>query len=168
MSNKLSDPSQKYEIVGAFGLYENELWFGGNAVQSVGVACVAVPLIHRRSGHGFNLMNHQIREAFNKQIGLAYLYPSTDRFYQNLGYGHAGERVTRKLTRIPNIHSAKTLPIFPLDPTNADDFQKIEKMHLERARRGNGCHSRTKGLWSRLIRRPVPPFASTDLDSPQH
>ena len=145
---------QNNEIVGAFGLYENELWFGGNPVSSVGVACVAVPIIHRRAGHGHNLMNQQIRDAFSQQFGISYLYPSTDRFYQTLGYGHAGERVTRKLAPIPDIRRQHTLPIFELDPTNPSDFAQIQQMHLERARRGHGCHSRTRGHWSRLIRPP--------------
>ena len=111
---------QNDEIVGAFGLYENELWFGGNPVSSVGVACVAVPIIHRRAGHGHNLMNQQIRDAFSQQFGISYLYPSTDRFYQTLGYGHAGERVTRKLAPIPDIRRQHTLPILSsTQPTQA-------------------------------------------------
>ena len=107
-------------------------------VSSVGVACVAVPIIHRRAGHGHNLMNQQIRDAFSHQfesvISIHRQIGSIKRFDMDmLANG------TRKLAPIPDIRRQHTLPIFELDPTNPTTLLK-SNMHLERARRGHGCH----------------------------
>jgi predicted acetyltransferase len=141
------------EIVGALGLYESAQWFGGKPVSSAGVACVATRISHRRQGHGRRLMEGVLGEMHERQIALSSLYPSSDGFYEQLGYGHSGERVERILEQVPTMSSENTLEICELDPTDPVDFSEIRRLHLERAQEGNGVFTRNPGLWSRLIRR---------------
>jgi predicted acetyltransferase len=141
------------EIVGALGLYESEQWYGGKPVTSAGVACVGTRIPHRRQGHGHALMQGLLVEMHERQFALSALYPSSDQFYRQLGYGNAGEQVMRVLEHVPPMPSENTLEICELDPTDPADFAEIRRLHLERARRGNGAFSRNQGLWSRLIRR---------------
>ena len=121
-------------------------YYGGTAVQAVGIAGVAVDDTCRGSGVGQKLMGSLLRELSEEKAPLSILYASTSSFYRRNGYDRAGSRVMGSL----DIRSLRNRngPLVIGTPC----VEEVERLYGNEARH-QGAAVRGPYLWRR-VRQP--------------
>jgi predicted acetyltransferase len=134
--------------VAACQLHPLQQWVGGEALAVAGVGTVAVAPTHRRRRLGAELMHAALQAARERGDVASALYPFRSSFYQQLGYGHAGDVLQYQVP-------PAALPDFPerqhvvlLD----DDDARAEALALygRWVRTQNGQLQRNARLWAQL------------------
>ena len=135
-------------IVAACHLLSLRQWIGGHLLPVMGLAAVAVAPTHRRRGLAGRLVTAGLRHARERgDLGSA-LYPFRVRFYEQLGYGLAGEA---HQFRLPP-------PAFPDAPERAGvrlvesdaDHQAVREVYSTWSRGQNGQLERTPRSWEEV------------------
>jgi predicted acetyltransferase len=122
-------------------------WFGGQRVEMLGVAGVAVAAEARGGGLARRLMVEMLQAARARRVALSTLFPATVTLYRNVGYELAGSRYryTAPLARLPRWRSE-----LALDPLPASREGEVEAMYRELAREQPGYLDRGSYVWNRV------------------
>lgn len=138
--------------VAACQLHALRQWIGGVGLAVAGVGTVAISLTRRRLRLGGELMTAALRAAHGRGDVAAALYPFRTSFYENLGFGRAGQAVQYQIRTDSLPDSEERLRIELLE----DDASLAEALALynEWATRQTGQLERGGRLWSDMISTP--------------
>lgn len=122
-------------------------FFGGRAVDMVGVSGVAVAPEARGSGAARALLRHTIEELAASGTALSALYPTTRKLYRSVGYEPAG---TYSEVRVParELRGDTTTP--PVRTLAAEDEPAVQSLYREHASRLAGHLDRGPYVWGRV------------------
>jgi len=122
-------------------------WFGGQRVEMLGIAGVAVAAESRGGGLAKRLMIEMLQAARARRVAVSTLYPATVTLYRNVGYELAGSRYryTAPLARLPRWRSE--LALVPLPASREGE---VEAMYRELAREQPGYLDRGNYIWNRV------------------
>ena len=124
-------------------------WVGAEELACTGIGTVAVSPTHRRRGIGAELVAAALRAAHERGDVVSALYPFRVGFYQELGYGQAGEAhqyhvPPRMLPDAPE----RTRVILVDDDDGRDE---VLAFYNAWARTQNGQLTRTPRMWAEQV-----------------
>lgn len=131
--------------------YSMGQYFGGRAVDTWGVAGVAVRPELRLRGLGRELMLAHLREHFDSGPPISTLYPAAPRMYRNLGWEYAGSRISY-VARVSELPAHETTLV--VRAAGDADARLIEGLYERRTAPENGCLRRSEAIWKRVRRTP--------------
>jgi len=134
-------------------------WFGERRVPMMGVAGVGIAPEHRGKGAAIALMQHAVRESYERGMAISTLYPAVQQLYAKAGYGQAGTYgkwsvATRDIEVKPRVDSAGLLMMKPIAP----DLDILNTIYQQAAPKNQGWGDRHSSIWQQKIHQ--------DKDSP--
>jgi predicted acetyltransferase len=139
---------ERGRLTSACQLISFQQWVGGACLPMMGLAAVAVSPSHRRRRVAGRLVTSGLRYARERGDLVSALYPFRIRFYEELGYGLAGEAHQYLLPPEQFPDSAERLRIELV--RGGDDRQVIRALYDRWAPTQNGQLMRHDGHWKRL------------------
>ncbi|MEZ4219491.1 MAG: GNAT family N-acetyltransferase [Polyangiaceae bacterium] len=123
-------------------------YFGGQLVEMVGIAGVAVVAEARGRGAALHMMRAAARELHERRVALSTLYPASVSLYRKAGWELAGYLfdVSVDIARI-GVRSPK----LELQPSGCADQSLLEQMYRSLARQRDGYVERSDYIWSRVF-----------------
>lgn len=136
-------------------LFELEVFFGGRAVKTAGIATVGIAPEARGRGLATHLIAAVEAEARARGDALAMLYPYRQGFYRKLGYASVAPYswVDSSPRAIPHawVEDARRTPLGSLRAPVAGDMDPIRACYLRAAKRSTGLLVRPDALWERRL-----------------
>jgi predicted acetyltransferase len=123
-------------------------WFGGRAVPTIGIACVATAPEARGHGLAPALMAACVREMSRRGAALSTLFPSTVPLYRGAGWEHAGLMHTWKIPARDFVFHDRELDV---RVAGKRDAAVLRKLHDTAASRTSGLLKRTEWFWKRVL-----------------
>ena len=135
-------------IVAACHLLPLQQWIGGQLLPVMGLAAVAVAPTHRRRGVAGRLVTAGLRRARERgDLGSA-LYPFRVGFYEQLGYGLAGEAHQFRLPPAAFLDAPERAGVRLVE--NNADHQAVREVYSTWSRGQNGQLERTPRSWKEV------------------
>jgi len=137
------------EIVSTCKLYYLDATVRGEWTAIGGLGGVATPPEHRRNGYSRATIEGALDEYRENGVDFVALWPSTVRFYRALGWGVAN-RKTR--VRVPPQQLAEIAGAPPAEngrfrQLDADEWERLRRVEVERAERFGLSLRRSEGWW---------------------
>lgn len=138
--------------VAACQLHPLRQWVAGDAFAVAGVGTVSISPAHRRRRLAAELMTAALHAAHERGDVAAALYPFRTSFYENLGYGRAGQVVQYQVRTGVLPDSAERFRVELLE----DDASRGEALELYGvwSRDQTGQLERSRRLWDVLCTAP--------------
>jgi predicted acetyltransferase len=123
-------------------------WVGGSRLPIMGLALVAVSPTHRRQRVAGRLVTAGMRQARERGDLASALFPFRVRFYEDLGYGLAGEAHQYLVPpeRFPDAPERRRVSLVLTD----EDFAAVRGIYDRWAAAENGQLERREGHWDRV------------------
>lgn len=123
-------------------------WFGGRAVDTLGVAMVGIAPEARGRGAAAALMQAAVEETLESGTPLSTLYPATWTLYRKAGYELAGRWYQLRLRLKECLPQDGGLEIRRADPADAP---RIQDSYAAFARHQDGLLDRGPYVWGRVL-----------------
>lgn len=137
------------EIIGGLAIIPLGQWWGNNCVEMGGIAVVGIAPAYRGQGAARVLMQESVKEMYARGMGISVLFPATQYFYRQIGYGEAGIvcQWEIKSSQIPLLPQ-----ILPFERVAVDELDLFTKLYSQQTRLYNGYVQRDRFLWGEKIR----------------
>lgn len=124
-------------------------WIAGASLPMAGIGTVTVSPTHRQRRIAGELMAHALRAARERGDLVSALYPFRVSFYQNLGYGQAGEALQFQIPPqvIPSFEERHAVELLSSESARSEALT----FFTEWARSQTGQLDRSASLWSRIL-----------------
>ncbi len=127
-------------FVGAMRLHDFSMNFRGVMIEASGLGSVAVDFCHKKEGVALELVKYFLKDAEEKQMPIALLYPFNPAFYRKMGFGH-GTRMNQYQIR-PELLPAEGSKAH-IRLATPEDAEAIASYHAWRVSRHHGLIEKT-------------------------
>jgi predicted acetyltransferase len=137
---------ERGRAVAACQLHPLRQWVGGEALAVAGVGTVSVAPTHRRRRVGGELMRAALRAARERGDVASSLFPFRTAFYQQLGYGRAGDALQYQVApeALPDSPERRHVELLDTDAGRAEALSLYSRwMHSQ-----TGQLERSEKLWA--------------------
>lgn len=154
------------QVVGGLATIGMGQWYGGQRVPMTGIAAVGIAPESRGSGAAIALMQHTVKELYNKGVAISVLYPAAQRLYRKVGYEQGGSFCGWEIPTERIQVREPPLPIFRVPP----DREVLLEIYQQQAKATNGFLDRHPVIWQQVT---IPKeenfyaYVLGDVDQPQ-
>ncbi|MEH2347481.1 MAG: GNAT family N-acetyltransferase [Nostoc sp.] len=136
------------QLAGGLATLDMGQWWGGQRVPMTGIAAVGIAPEYRGSGAAIALMQHTLKELYDRGIAISALYPAVQTLYRKVGYEQGGSWcIWEVATRNIQVRE-QPLPLQPVVSINHEDFHEL---YQQQARQTHGYLDRHSAIWERII-----------------
>ncbi|MBN3910918.1 MAG: GNAT family N-acetyltransferase [Nostoc sp. NMS1] len=136
------------QIVGGLATLDMGQWWGGQRVPMTGIAVVGIAPEYRGSGAAIALMQHTLKELYDRGIAISALYPAVQSLYRKVGYEQGGSWCIWEIAT-QNIQ-VREQPL-PLELVASINHEVFHKLYQQQARQTHGYLDRHPAIWERII-----------------
>ncbi|AUB41079.1 putative acetyltransferase [Nostoc flagelliforme CCNUN1] len=136
------------QLVGGLATLDMGQWWGGVRVPMTGIAVVGIAPEYRGSGGAIALMQHTLKELYDRGIPLSALYPAAQSLYRKVGYEQGGSWCNWQVATNTIHLREQPLPLQPVVPINNQVFHEL---YQQQARLTHGYLDRHPAIWEGLI-----------------
>jgi len=158
---------QGQQIVGGLAIIQMGQWWGGQSVPMAGIASVGIAPEYRGSHAALTLMQHTVKELYDRGIPISVLYAATQHLYRKAGYEQAGIACGWKISTGDIQVKEKPLAIANLKC----DQEILQKMYNQQATLNNGNLDRSTTIWKYWThpddKQPLYTYLFGTVDKPQ-
>ncbi|MBE8987720.1 GNAT family N-acetyltransferase [Nostoc sp. LEGE 12450] len=136
------------QVAGGLATLDMGQWWGGQRVPMTGIAVVGIAPEYRGSGAAIALMQHTLKELYDRGIAISALYPEIQGLYRKVGYEQGGswciwEVATQSI-------QVREQPL-PLELVASIDHEVFHELYQQQARQTHGYLDRHPAIWERII-----------------
>jgi predicted acetyltransferase len=136
------------QVAGGLATLDMGQWWGGQRVPMTGIAVVGIAPEYRGSGTAIALMQHTLKELYDRGIAISALYPAVQTLYRKVGYEQGGSwYIWEVATRNIQVRE-QPLPLQPVVSINHEGFHEL---YQQQARQTHGYLDRHPAIWERII-----------------
>jgi predicted acetyltransferase len=139
---------QSEQLIGGLATIDMAQWWGGERVPMTGIAVVGIAPEYRGSGGAIALMQHTLKELYDRGIPLSALYPAVQGLYRKVGYEQSGSWYIWEVATNAIGLREQPLPLQPVVPIN---HQVFHELYQQQAKLTPGYLDRHPAIWERLI-----------------
>jgi predicted acetyltransferase len=135
------------QIVGGLATLDMGQWWGGQRVPMTGIAVVGIAPEYRGSGAAIALMQHTLKELYDRGIAISALYPAIQSLYRKVGYEQGGSWCIWEIAT-QNIQ-VREQPL-PLELVASINNEVFHELYQQQARQTHGYLDRHPAIWERI------------------
>jgi predicted acetyltransferase len=139
---------ESQQLIGGLATLDMGQWWGGERLPMTGIAVVAIAPEYRGSGGAIALMQHTLKELYDRGIPLSALYPAVQSLYRKVGYEQGGSWYIWEVATNAIGLREQPLPLQPVFPINLEVFNEL---YQHQAKLTHGYLDRHPAIWQRLI-----------------
>ncbi|MCW5312787.1 GNAT family N-acetyltransferase [Nostoc sp. KVJ3] len=136
------------QVIGGLATLDMGQWWGGQRVPMTGIAVVGIAPEYRGSGAAIALMQHTLKELYNRGIAISALYPEIQTLYRKVGYEQGGSWCIWEVAT-QNIQ-VREQPL-PLELVASVNNEVFHELYQQQARQTHGYLDRHPAIWERII-----------------
>ncbi len=134
---------QGQQIVGGLAIIQMGQWWGGQSVPMAGIASVGIAPEYRGSHAALTLMQHTVKELYDRGVPISVLYAATQHLYRKAGYEQAGTACGWKISTGDIQVKDKPLAIASVKC----EQEILQKMYNQQVALNNGNLDRPTAIW---------------------
>ncbi|NEU78502.1 GNAT family N-acetyltransferase [Nostoc sp. UIC 10630] len=136
------------QVAGGLATLDMGQWWGGQRVPMTGIAVVGIAPEYRGSGAAIALMQHTLKELYDRDIAISALYPAVQSLYRKVGYEQGGSWCIWEIAT-QNIQ-VREQPL-PLELVASINHEVFHELYQQQARQTHGYLDRHPAIWERII-----------------
>ncbi|QLE51980.1 GNAT family N-acetyltransferase [Nostoc sp. C057] len=136
------------QVAGGLATLDMGQWWGGQRVPMTGIAVVGIAPEYRGSGAAIALMQHTLKELYDRGIAISALYPAVQSLYRKVGYEQGGSWCIWEIAT-QNIQ-VREQPL-PLELVASINHEVFHELYQQQARQTHGYLDRHPAIWERII-----------------
>jgi predicted acetyltransferase len=136
------------KLAGGLATLDMGQWWGGQRVPMTGIAAVGIAPEYRGSGAAIALMQHTLKELYDRGVAISALYPAVQTLYRKVGYEQGGSWCIWEVAT-KNIQ-VREQPL-PLEPVVSINHEVFHELYQQQARQTHGYLDRHPAIWHRII-----------------
>jgi predicted acetyltransferase len=136
------------QVAGGLATLDMGQWWGGQRVPMTGIAVVGIAPEYRGSGAAIALMQHTLKELYDRGTAISALYPAVQSLYRKVGYEQGGSWCIWEIAT-QNIQ-VREQPL-PLELVASINHEVFHELYQQQARQTHGYLDRHPAIWERII-----------------
>lgn len=136
------------QVAGGLATLDMGQWWGGQRVPMTGIAVVGIAPEYRGSGAAIALMQHTLKELYDRGIATSALYPEIQGLYRKVGYEQGGSWCIWEVATQSIQVREQSLPLELVASINHEVFHEL---YQQQARQTHGYLDRHPAIWERII-----------------